>query len=235
MAYFLITLATAPIWFPVTRLAILLFKLTSRLPKTVTWWYVVTLLWTVGWVVFLVAVKIPSGIGYGIALASGWLLMFGAISTDVISLFHTLDASKGATVTKQNGETSRARAVNRFSLGFVLALGVAVGTFWISQTNHQTEIEKQKLEATEFVRTHHLVKQNGGKLEIPIVVAFINGNNGLPARYEFALQPGYAIVDVVKTSGENKYHLDCITSISLSERDNRIEACNQGVVSKDEK
>lgn len=74
----------APIWLPIIRFVISLFRDSKSNKKTFIWCYAVSFAWAFGWVSFQWAIKIPSGIGYGLALITAWPVMLGGLALDPI-------------------------------------------------------------------------------------------------------------------------------------------------------
>lgn len=75
-----------PIWFPVLRLVISVAP-SFRAPKVAAWCYAISFLWAFGWCLFQWVIKVPSGIGYGLALITAWPILLTALVFDVVALF----------------------------------------------------------------------------------------------------------------------------------------------------
>jgi hypothetical protein len=237
MNEFLLTGLLAPIWFPLLRLAISFFQ-SSRPTKATIWWYAITLLWTAGWIAFQWGIKIPSGIGYGLGLITGWLIMFAAFATEVIGLnYSTARKQKETAGTESNNadtsesEARRESATTRFSWALILIVGAVASVLWLRREYLQSEIEVEKQKATEFVRGHSLVIQKAGQDPSPFLSSYSANTGDFPVSYEFSTRAGYAIVSVVQSPGKREFHLDCITNLSLGGRDPRLDPCKQGIVS----
>jgi hypothetical protein len=72
----------APIWLPLIRFGISLFRPKKSKLRAYVWCYAVAFIWAAGWVSFQWVIRVPSGIGYGLALISAWLVMLPGIAAD---------------------------------------------------------------------------------------------------------------------------------------------------------
>lgn len=74
-----------PIWFPLLRSLFRVF-LKCPIPKVATWNYAISFAWATGWCLLQWEIKVPSGIGYGLALVTAWPFLLVGIVTDTYVL-----------------------------------------------------------------------------------------------------------------------------------------------------
>jgi hypothetical protein len=180
-------------------------------------------LWVATVVVFLGGL-LPSRSSEYWAVAP-WLVI-ASIPVCGVSLFIAL-----ATLTRHalasGDRTQKYGAARSLFWSLTLLAGVIVGALWLRHEYRQHDFKLEEGLAIEFVKSHALVIQKGGGGSSPSMVAITKNHDGVPVKYEIGMRLGYAIVSVVQLSGHREFNLDCITTLSLGERDPTRSPCDQ--------
>jgi hypothetical protein len=118
-----------------------------------------------------------------------------------------------------------------------LAAGAIIGALWLRSESLQKDATIEEGLALDFVKNHGVVVQKVGRdAAIYLSSTQTSGSGSLPVKYEFSLDARqvnadsrdlFAIVSVSRASGAPKFTLDCITPLSLGQRDSFKDPCKQ--------
>ena len=145
-----------------------------------------------------------------------------------------------ATHARASGDRPRKNKVAAFTfLSLLVLVGAIAGILWLRHEHRQHDLEIEKELALEFVKTSDAVaKKVGGNFDA-LPSSLTTAHDGLPVRYEFAVRAKrsnhgawnasyvFAIVGVSRSSGGTVFSLDCITALSMGQRQPFKDPCRQ--------
>lgn len=122
-------------------------------------------------------------------------------------------------------------------LSLVLVAGGIISAIWLAHEHRQQDIVREEGLAMDFVKHSNGMHQViGGDFDVYPSVR-TGSNNGLPIKYEFSVRPKksihsasfattvYVIVHVSRPTGTALFTLDCITPLSMGQRDPFKDPC----------
>jgi hypothetical protein len=179
------------------------------------------------WIVLAAVLLISAGPSdlskYGIAIP--WLILGSLPVCGATLLIATGTLAREALAS--GDQVQKLRSATRFFLSLILISGLIVGAMWLRHQNHEKDLKNQESRAIEFLTSHALVIQHGGKVGAHASSMRMDSDRNVLG-YDISTSLGSAIVTVVRQSGGREFKLECITTLSLGGRDPFTSPCEQG-------